>query len=108
MNNVDFNDDFQEMILDLLTYPDGPRVRDRVSHGETDAFPSVLAEHVVLLAAALCIQFLEPQSSLHQVRNLINFQLNIGFYAGMCTSVQRSVCLDIIGFAYTQFNILHC
>jgi len=29
---------FQEMLLDLFTYPHGPRVRDKLSHGEADIF----------------------------------------------------------------------
>jgi hypothetical protein len=29
---------FQEILLDLFTYPHGPRVRDKLSHGEADIF----------------------------------------------------------------------
>ena len=61
---------WQDMLFDLLTYPDGPRVRDRISHGETDVMattPMDVAHHVLCISAALCLHFLEPESDLFQV-----------------------------------------
>ena len=46
------------MLFDLLVHPEGPRLRDRVSHGEVDIkhLPQPLATYTLGLCAALCIQ----------------------------------------------------
>ena len=43
-------------MFDLFRYPGGPRLRDRVSHGETDlgTLPRAAADQVLLLCAAVC------------------------------------------------------
>ena len=48
-----------EALLDVLTYPDGPRLRDHLSHGEVDTlhFPKYLGNHIFSIAIAFCLRF---------------------------------------------------
>ena len=57
---------FQECLMDVLQYPEGPNVRDKISHGEADIFqfPQVLANHLLCLSAAICAKWLKPNCSL--------------------------------------------
>ncbi|XP_032219577.2 endoplasmic reticulum membrane-associated RNA degradation protein-like [Nematostella vectensis] len=52
-------DTYMDILLDMLVYPDGPRVRDRVSHGEASLtdFPQLLANHVLCVCVAFAIRF---------------------------------------------------
>ena len=45
----------QEMLLDILVYPDGPRLRDRLSHGELSfhTIPSSLVSFVTAILISL-------------------------------------------------------
>ncbi|XP_033631075.1 endoplasmic reticulum membrane-associated RNA degradation protein-like isoform X1 [Asterias rubens] len=47
---------YMEMLLDLLVHPDGPRLRDHISHGEFDLHTMVRssAVHVITVCAAFC------------------------------------------------------
>lgn len=49
-----------DLLHDLFVYPEGPRVRDRVSHGETDicSFPHKIASALFALSFALAAEFL--------------------------------------------------
>ncbi|XP_064489024.1 endoplasmic reticulum membrane-associated RNA degradation protein-like isoform X2 [Ornithodoros turicata] len=49
-----------EMFLDMFTYPDGPRIRDRVSHGEADlsSINDLLVKHVLCAIGSTCAMFL--------------------------------------------------
>ncbi|CAI8028647.1 Endoplasmic reticulum membrane-associated RNA degradation protein, partial [Geodia barretti] len=52
-----------ECLLDLLVQPEGPRLRDRISHGEVDFYSlsKPLANHVVSLCALFCAHYsLDP------------------------------------------------
>ncbi|KAL5008025.1 hypothetical protein ScPMuIL_013606 [Solemya velum] len=51
-------ENMMNMLLDLLVYPEGPRVRDRLSHGEADwlTFPEHLARNVFLLSIGLAMK----------------------------------------------------
>ena len=54
----------QSLLLDCLVYPLGPRVRDRVSHGEVDlslASLRVIAQHLICVCCALTTH-LRPDS----------------------------------------------
>ena len=44
-----------DCLLDLLNYPDGPRIRDKLSHGEVDIdnFPENLAKEIIVACGAL-------------------------------------------------------
>jgi hypothetical protein len=48
-----------ECLLDLLVQPEGPRLRDRISHGEVDFYSlsKPLANHVVSLCALFCVRY---------------------------------------------------
>lgn len=52
------------LLMDLLQYPDGPRVRDRLSHGEADVtgFPRELAGEVLAASCALLSREAAPAS----------------------------------------------
>ena len=55
-------DRMMTLLLDLLVYPKGPRVRDRISHGETDiaTLPRNLAGYLISMVAAISALFLPP------------------------------------------------
>ena len=44
-----------DCLLDLLNYPEGPRIRDKLSHGEVDIdnFPKNLAKEIIVACGAL-------------------------------------------------------
>lgn len=48
-----------ELLLDILVHPEGPRLRDHLSHGEVEIFllPKYLANHVFCVIVALCLYF---------------------------------------------------
>ncbi|KAK3092945.1 hypothetical protein FSP39_009217 [Pinctada imbricata] len=54
----ELGENFMDMIHDLLVYPDGPRVRDKLGHGEVDFydFPEILVKAVILTVCAFVIQ----------------------------------------------------
>ncbi|KAJ8045945.1 Endoplasmic reticulum membrane-associated RNA degradation protein [Holothuria leucospilota] len=66
-----------EMLLDLLVYPDGPRLRDHLSHGELDfhSIPSSLVSFIITilisLSAKLCARKKTPENKV--VRDLVVF-----------------------------------
>jgi len=47
------------MLLDLLVYPLGPRVRDRISHGEVSfsSVPRSTAQHLISICYTLALRF---------------------------------------------------
>lgn len=52
-----------EILLDHLVYPAGPRVRDRLSHGEAswELFPWQLSHNLAVIAVVLSIEFVSPK-----------------------------------------------
>ncbi|EGC36186.1 hypothetical protein DICPUDRAFT_151417 [Dictyostelium purpureum] len=46
-------------LLDLLIYPDGPRLRDKLSHGEIEALeiPFIFLEQIMAISLNLCLKF---------------------------------------------------
>lgn len=55
------------VLLDLLQYPDGPRLRDRISHGETTLFNNTdewrsLANHIVSYSLSMCVLYTPPST----------------------------------------------
>lgn len=56
------------LLLDLLKYSEGPRLRDVVSHGEVDleTCPPFLGRHLLGIFSALCHLALPPHSTLRQ------------------------------------------
>ena len=63
------NSAVQMVLLDLLTYPEGPRLRDVISHGEVDleTCPRFLVRHLLGVFSALCRLALPPHSTFPQV-----------------------------------------
>ena len=51
-----------EMLYDLLYFPDGPKLRDRLSHGEYDFkdVDVVIANHVICIGISFCLRYLFP------------------------------------------------
>ena len=46
----------QECLFDLLTYPEGLRLRDKLSHGELDVYslPVEVTDYVITVFISLC------------------------------------------------------
>ena len=51
-----------EMLFDLLFFPEGPRLRDRVSHGEYhfDDVDSTIANYLICIGVCFCLKYLFP------------------------------------------------
>ncbi|XP_065066528.1 endoplasmic reticulum membrane-associated RNA degradation protein-like isoform X2 [Rhopilema esculentum] len=51
-----------EMLFDLLFFPEGPRLRDRVSHGEYDFndVDSTIANYLICIGICFCLKYLFP------------------------------------------------
>lgn len=51
-----------EMLYDILYFPDGPKLRDRLSHGEYDfkGVDVVIANHVICIGVSFCLKYLFP------------------------------------------------
>ncbi|WAR20393.1 EMARD-like protein [Mya arenaria] len=56
-----------EILLDHLTYPGGPRVRDRLSHGEAcwERFPWQLTRNLATICVALSAMFVKDGKHIH-------------------------------------------
>lgn len=56
---------YMEMLLDLLIHPEGPRLRDRISHGEVNVYQlsATMAGHVITVAMALCNRYCTSTTS---------------------------------------------
>ncbi|XP_031564866.1 endoplasmic reticulum membrane-associated RNA degradation protein-like isoform X1 [Actinia tenebrosa] len=56
---TEIGDEFLQMLLDILVYTDGPRLRDRISHGEVDldCIPSDLSNHVLCICVVFATHF---------------------------------------------------
>ena len=67
-----YNCTVQTLLLDLLTYPEGPRLRDTVSHGEVDleSCPHAVAKHLLGVCLAFCVRTLPTNSGLRQVSSI--------------------------------------
>ncbi|XP_064403083.1 endoplasmic reticulum membrane-associated RNA degradation protein-like isoform X1 [Halichondria panicea] len=68
-----------EMLLDVLVYSEGPRVRDRISHGEVEfgRLSRVLANHMLCLAMLFAAQYCLNKDLLRQsplVRSLLSIE----------------------------------
>ncbi|XP_055980862.1 endoplasmic reticulum membrane-associated RNA degradation protein [Sorex fumeus] len=52
-----------EFLWDLLNHQEGPRVRDRLSHGEFDLqdFPEAAAEHLLAFSLVLLLRFVDEE-----------------------------------------------
>jgi len=66
---------WQEILLDHLSYPHGPRVRDRLSHGETawDMFPWQLTNNMATITIYLATMFVDINDHHVSVRCLCLF-----------------------------------
>ncbi|XP_013386987.1 endoplasmic reticulum membrane-associated RNA degradation protein [Lingula anatina] len=53
-------DQYMDILFDVLIYPEGPRVRDRISHGEASilGISYKLANHLLSVCTALCLKVL--------------------------------------------------
>ena len=53
------------MLQDLLVHPDGPRLRDHISHGQVDVsmLPRALANHVLCVCLGLVFLYLIPDKN---------------------------------------------
>ena len=62
----------QTLLLDLLTYPEGPRLRDTISHGEVDleSCPCAVANHLLGVCYSFCVRTLPTNSGLRQVSSM--------------------------------------
>ena len=51
-----------EMLYDILYFPEGPKLRDRLSHGEYDFkdVDVVIANHVICIGISFCLKYLFP------------------------------------------------
>lgn len=60
------------MLLDVLGYTDGPRIRDRISHGEVDldCIPSEISNHLLCICVAFALHF--APGSMGNLSNLTN------------------------------------
>lgn len=70
-----------EVLFDLLMYQDGPRVRDRLSHGETDwlTLPACLADSLITVTVLVSAMFV-PQVSSVQCDALTKLRKDIEKY----------------------------
>lgn len=59
-------ENYKEVLLDLFFYPEGPRIRDRVSHGEVNLseIPFYLVNFILTVSIALCCKFLPSDNLL--------------------------------------------
>ena len=57
------------MLMDMLKYPNGPRLRDHLSHGEMDItqIEQNTATYIITVAAMIAVQFVPSTSDLWQV-----------------------------------------
>ena len=55
LNAINIFFQFKELLYDLLAHQDGPRVRDRISHGEADwdRFPRELTDLLLIVSVYL-------------------------------------------------------
>ncbi|XP_064621815.1 endoplasmic reticulum membrane-associated RNA degradation protein-like isoform X2 [Lineus longissimus] len=65
-----------QMLYDILMYPEGPRIRDRVSHGEVDlaSISRDVARYVIQITVILSIQKIQDNSLLQEpsIRELVH------------------------------------
>jgi hypothetical protein len=63
------------MLYDVLTYPEGPRIRDRISHGEVDlsTVSQDVARHVIQITVILCLQKIQQKSLLQVCASFMSF-----------------------------------
>nr|XP_014349477.1 PREDICTED: endoplasmic reticulum membrane-associated RNA degradation protein [Latimeria chalumnae] len=62
-----------EILWDFLNHPEGPRVRDHLSHGELDfkVFPREVANHIVAFSLVLLCQFLREEHAFLKVLDCV-------------------------------------
>ncbi|XP_067130562.1 endoplasmic reticulum membrane-associated RNA degradation protein-like isoform X2 [Centruroides vittatus] len=59
-------ENYRELLFDIFVYPEGPRVRDRISHGEVNLvkIPFHLVNFILNVSIAVCCKFLPPDNLL--------------------------------------------
>lgn len=71
----------QEFLWDFLNHQEGPRIRDRLSHGEInlEAFPREVANQIVAFAITLFCRFSDEDMFAFKV--VINIMVSEGFFS---------------------------
>ncbi|XP_038056583.1 endoplasmic reticulum membrane-associated RNA degradation protein-like [Patiria miniata] len=73
---------YMEMLLDILVHPEGPRLRDHISHGELDlqTMTRATTSHVMSICAAFCLRDC-PHQSLIQIPLFSRIKMTAEDYA---------------------------
>ncbi|XP_077992225.1 endoplasmic reticulum membrane-associated RNA degradation protein-like [Glandiceps talaboti] len=68
----ELGDSYMELLLDLLVYLEGLRIRDHISHGEVDVMTisQNIANHVLSTAVAFCLKYSNPELSRDQLKEI--------------------------------------
>lgn len=87
----EIGDEYLQMLLDILVYTDGPRLRDRISHGEVDLdfIPSEISNHILCICVAFASHF-APESNKSLSNKADKSTENTGFSLPTETAVKIS------------------
>ena len=92
--------------MDVLVHPEGPRLRDHLSHGEVDIhnFPKHIANHVLCIAVAFCLR--EDASGIDR------FAAKVGVLEKRSSPERDNLsktdsCLEILNTARNYRSIFH-
>lgn len=93
----------QEFLWDFLNHQEGPRIRDRLSHGEInlEAFPREVANQIVAFAITLLCRFSDEDMFAFKV--MINIMVSEDFFPVVLDAKSdfRESCDRI--FVYSSF-----
>jgi hypothetical protein len=86
-------DSIIEMLQDIFVHQKGPRIRDKVSHGECDLcdIPQILTNHIICATVAVIIQAEEEEESGKCSMDLYNTVQNLTDDMKVCSSDYFSV-----------------
>ena len=105
------------MLMDILMYPEGPRLRDRFSHGETYFGPTeetdqtelqALASYVLSVCVCFCVLCLNKQAKLHcmtyisKVHSVSRTYTSVFHPIALYKSQLKQLCQKLTRFQHIQ------
>ncbi|XP_067682582.1 endoplasmic reticulum membrane-associated RNA degradation protein-like [Haliotis asinina] len=101
-----------DLLFDLLVYPDGPRVRDRLSHGEItlDILPQALADAVIHLTVHLSALFVpHEKNDLCETPHIARMQRRVSHYQSLFhpIPVAKTKVLALVALSGVMVTWIH-
>ncbi|KAJ4434776.1 hypothetical protein ANN_23347, partial [Periplaneta americana] len=90
---IALGDSIMEILQDIFVHPKGPRIRDKVSHGECDLYdiPKIITNHIICAALGIVLKVKEAKKNVETISNVSDTSISTND-AEIRNSMQYSCC----------------